>query len=345
MNCFKILRILLFKIVIFLLLHHVDAFEPISTLLGGIILGTGAYYKNSIKDLTYCQFAECCNDKYVLDITDTLFDSIKQELFGQHIANDILSKAIIAHTAKVNANISKKPLVISLHGTPGTGKNFVSEILIRSMYKKGKDSAFVHKFLGRSDFPIESNVNEYKIEINRIVREKVKMCPKSLFIFDEVDKMPAGIFESIASLLDHHSMLNGLDFSKAIFIFLSNTGGVEISETLTQLTKNGKWRDDTKLYDFEKILEIGSYNLDGGLKKTSLIESHLVDHFVPFLPLERKHIRLCLEKEYFKWGQFPKESDVSEIIDKFITFDKQTGMYATSGCKTLGAKVAVYVRS
>lgn len=182
------------------------------------------------------------------------------------------------------------------------------------------------------------------MEINQIVKEKVKKCPRSLFIFDEVDKMPAGIFESIASLLDHHSNLNGYDFSKAIFIFLTNTGGVEISETLTELTKNGKWRDDTKLYDFEKILEVGSYNLDGGLKDTSLIESHLVDHFVPFLPLERKHVRLCLEKEFYKWGKYPKESDVTEIIDKFITFDKQTGMYATSGCKTLEKKVAVYVR-
>uniref|UniRef100_T1GLT9 Torsin-1A C-terminal domain-containing protein n=1 Tax=Megaselia scalaris TaxID=36166 RepID=T1GLT9_MEGSC len=156
--------------------------------------------------------------------------------------------------------------------------------------------------------------------------------------------MPSGIFESIASLLDHHSSLNGYDFSRAIFIFLSNTGGVEISETLTQLTKNGKWRKDTKLYDFEKILEIGSYNIDGGLKETSLIESHLVDHFVPFLPLERSHVRLCLQKEFEKWGSFPTEDIITEIIDNFVTFDKQTGMYATSGCKTLEKKVAIYVR-
>lgn len=156
--------------------------------------------------------------------------------------------------------------------------------------------------------------------------------------------MPAGIFESIASLLDHHSSVNGNDFSKAIFIFLSNTGGLEISETLTELTKNGKWRGDTKLFDFEKVLEIGSYNLDGGLKATSLIESHLVDHFVPFLPLERSHVRLCIEKEYQKWGRYPAENDVTELIDKFITFDKPTGMYATSGCKTLEKKVAMYVK-
>lgn len=90
-----------------------------------------------------------------------LRNAINKELFGQHIAVDIISQAIIAHTAKSHSN--RKPLVLSLHGTPGTGKNFVSEIIVKAMYKKGLQSKYVTKFLGRSDFPLESKVDEYKV--------------------------------------------------------------------------------------------------------------------------------------------------------------------------------------
>jgi torsin-1 len=55
----------------------------------------------------------------------------------------------------------------------------------------------------------------------------VSRCQKSLFIFDEVDKMPPGILDNISYLFDQHSEINGLDFRRSIFIFLTNTGGDE----------------------------------------------------------------------------------------------------------------------
>lgn len=165
-----------------LLLKPNEAFEPVTIGIGSILLGgAGTYFRDYIQDQTYCRWKECCNDRYLLDVSKSmttvnetmnsflilfltaLRNTIQQELFGQHIAVDIISQAVIAHTAKVNSNISKKPLVISLHGTPGTGKNFVCEILIKAMYKEGLKSQYVHRFLGRSDFPLQSKVNEYKV--------------------------------------------------------------------------------------------------------------------------------------------------------------------------------------
>lgn len=119
--------------------------------------------------------------------------------------------------------------------------------------------------------------------------------------------MPPGVFESIASLLDHHTHLNGIDFRRSIFIFLSNTAGVEVSKRLAELMKYGAYRRDTKLHDFEKILELGAYNLDGGLKKAGIIEQSLVDHYIPFLPLEKAHVENCLRAEFRRLGAEPKE--------------------------------------
>lgn len=126
----------------------------------------------------------------------------------------------------------------------------------------------------------------------------MKKCKQSLFIFDEVDKMPHGVFESIASLLDHHSHVDGTDYRQAIFIFLTNTGGVEIVNKLQDMMDKGKYREQATMYDFEPIAERAAFNVNGGLKSTTIISSVLIDHFVPFLPLERRHVEKCVEVEF-----------------------------------------------
>lgn len=57
-------------------------------------------------------------------------------------------------------------------------------------------------------------------------------------------------------------------------------------------------REDTKINDFERVLEITSYNENGGLQKTNLMESSLVDLFIPFLPLEQRHVVKCIQAEF-----------------------------------------------
>lgn len=138
----------------------------------------------------------------------------------------------------------------------------------------------------------------------------VKQCSRSIFVFDEVDKMPEGVFESITSLLDHHKTINGVNFRQAIFIFLSNAGGMEISHALEDLMLNGKYREQTAIYDFEKIAEIGAYNVNGGLKNTGLITSSLIDHFIPFLPLEKRHVEKCVQKDFQRLGKVPTEQQI-----------------------------------
>lgn len=130
----------------------------------------------------------------------------------------------------------------------------------------------------------------------------MKKCPQSLFIFDEVDKMPSGIFDSITSFLDHHPHINGIDFRKATFIFLSNSGGLQISDTLLSKIKSGLSREETKLSHFESVTELSAYNTDGGLKHSTALEASVIDHFIPFLPLEKHHVVKCIEIEFENRG-------------------------------------------
>lgn len=132
-----------------------------------------------------------------------------------------------------------------------------------------------------------------------------------MFVFDEVEKMPSGVFESITSLLDYHTHVDGVDFRKAIFIFLTNAGGDRIARKLNDIMENdGKYRDATKLEDFHEIAEVAAYNVDGGLKDASVIKSGLIDVFLPFLPLERNHIKDCVRAEFKKIGHEPQDDIV-----------------------------------
>lgn len=138
----------------------------------------------------------------------------------------------------------------------------------------------------------------------------VRACSRSIFIFDEVDKMPSGVFESIASLLDHHSHIDGVDFRKSIFIFLSNAGGTEIGNALDGIMSKGRYREQTNIQDFEQIAEAAAYNVKGGLKSASMITSSLIDHFMPFLPLEKRHVERCVYAEFRRLNKIPTDEQI-----------------------------------
>ena len=52
------------------------------------------------------------------------------------------------------------------------------------------------------------------------IKGNTSICSRSLFIFDEMDKMPEGLLDVIKPFLDHHPEINGVDYRKTTFIFL-----------------------------------------------------------------------------------------------------------------------------
>lgn len=139
----------------------------------------------------------------------------------------------------------------------------------------------------------------------------IKTCKRSIFIFDDVQDMASGIFESIASVLDYHSHVGGSDFRQAIFIFLTHAGGDEIANALEQIMAKGTYREQTKLEQFEYIAEVAAYNVKGGLKNSNVITSALIDHYLPFLPLERRHIENCVRTEFEKLNRVPTAENIT----------------------------------
>ncbi|KAH8386704.1 hypothetical protein KR093_002113 [Drosophila rubida] len=313
--------------------------EPLTTI--GLAAGIGtagfAYFKSGV----LCKFTECCDSRSVPANIATLEKSLAETVFGQHMVQQHVVAALVAH---LSANSpSRKPLVMSFHGTPGTGKSFVADQIAKALYAEGLQSKYVHKYMGRADFSHPGRINEYKERINREVRESIKDCARSLFIFDEVDKMPPGVFDTLTSLIDYAGHAKDADYTKAIFIFLSNTAGVRISDHLAELMKRGKRREDTRLSDFEEMLKSSAYNMEGGLKMTNMIDAHVIDHYIPFLALEKAHIVQCVEVEFLRWGVFPSQQQTDVVINSAVSYEPVHSLFAISGCKTIEKKVAMVV--
>ena len=53
-----------------------------------------------------------------------------------------------------------------------------------------------------------------------VIRE-VSRCPRSIFIFDELDRMPEGLLDTLTPFLDHYKSIGNVDYRKATFLFLS----------------------------------------------------------------------------------------------------------------------------
>lgn len=162
--------------------------------------------------------------------------------------------------------------------------------------------------------------------------------------------MPEGLLNVLVPFLDYQSYRKSSKYSesvhqnKAIFIFLSNTGSVQIVQHLVDLWERGKKREDTRLQDFEKLIADGAFNEKGGFYHSDTIQTSVIDHYVPFLPLEEIHVKKCLIRAFAERGVVsPKEEMIQEAFSHLTFGPEPHNLYSMAGCKRIEQKVAAIV--
>ncbi|XP_077969357.1 torsin-2A-like isoform X3 [Styela clava] len=68
---------------------------------------------------------------------------------------------------------------------------------------------------------------------------------------------------------------------------------------------------------------------------------NLIDHFVPFLPLERSHVRNCIIDEMKRRNLNEGENFIQEVLKELLWFPEVEQLYSTSGCKKIAHKLAL----
>nr|XP_024215209.1 torsin-1A-like [Halyomorpha halys] len=197
---------------------------------------------------------ERCNSNWIKKDIEGLSSDLKSKVFGQPLIGKALLSSLKFFLENDNPS---KPFVMSFHGSPGTGKTMVSQLIAANMYFKGTKSKFYrHYTMADTHFVSQ-------IELIDDIKTRAKNCERSLFVFDEIEKMPNGTFDALKPFLDFHHEVIGIDFRKNVFIFISNNGMNKINSITKDLWYNGVKREEIKLSSFDKSLFTSALNEEG----------------------------------------------------------------------------------
>ena len=121
----------------------------------------GSALYRGVKELA-CLQVECCNQDWRPGNFSRLEADLDTHLVGQHLARDLVVRAVRGHQ---HNDRPRKPLVLSFHGWTGSGKNFVSQFVAESLYRRGLASRYVHLLIATLHFPHAAQSEQYKVTI------------------------------------------------------------------------------------------------------------------------------------------------------------------------------------
>ncbi|XP_071980616.1 torsin-1A-like isoform X2 [Engystomops pustulosus] len=270
---------------------------------------------------------------HLLKARNTLQEDLDNRLFGQHLAREVIL-SLMQNEDRV------KPLVLSFHGLTGSGKSYTARILAKHFNPMGLDSKFVHKIVTTLSFPHESEVKTYKDQLHAWIRGNVSRCERSLFIFEDVNKMHPELLHSLRPYLDYHDKIDGVSYRKCIFIFTSDTGANVISDYALEVRSQGKRRKEIKLFDVQRILTSHLLKArNSEFYDCDLIKNKVIDIFVPFLPLDLKHVKMCVRAELERQERTEDEEFVSRVVEEMDYYPKGEKVYCKNGCKNVHVRV------
>ncbi|KAM6930789.1 prosalusin [Xenentodon cancila] len=288
----------------------------------------------------YCTISDSCDCDFKPNIRDLEWDLYKN-VFGQHLAQEILSEEV---TKFLQNKSPSQPLVLSFHGSSGTGKTLVSSMLGNHLYGSAMSSPFVHQFVPTLHFPSPQRVSRYRRDLKSWVQGNLTECARSVFIFDEMEKMPPGLIDVLEPFLGPSHVVFRTNYRKAIYVFISTAGEEVINKVALDNRQAGREREEIKLADLEEAVAQELYNNDtSGFYRSSILQQKLVTRFVPFLPLSRCHVERCVRSQLCQRGCCSR-SDVVEAVGRDVIYAPVQGQYfSTTGCKAVSAKINFFL--
>lgn len=80
-----------------------------------------------------------------------------------------------------------------------------------------------------------------------------------------------------------------------------------------------------------------------GFWKSGIIEQHLIDFLVPFLPLKRHHVKQCVANEFASYGRQVEPDVVQAVADSIPYFPEEEKLFSLTGCKTVASRIPFFL--
>uniref|UniRef100_A0A3B1IBM5 Torsin n=1 Tax=Astyanax mexicanus TaxID=7994 RepID=A0A3B1IBM5_ASTMX len=288
----------------------------------------------------YCTISDSCDCDFNPNIQGLEWDLYKN-VYGQHLAQEIVSESVASFLKKTNPD---RPLVLSFHGASGTGKSMVSTMLGRHLYGTAMGSPYIHQFVPTLHFPLADRVKRYRSDLKRWVQGNLTACARSIFIFDEMEKMPTGLIDVLEPFLGPSHVVFQTNYRKAIYIFISTAGQEVINKVALENIRAGQDREEIQLKELEEpILDDVYKNQNSGFYHSRIILEKRITHVVPFLPLRQRHVERCAQREMCQRGECQRK-DVAKAVGGVVTYTPQDGQhFSSTGCKLVPAKVNLFL--
>uniref|UniRef100_A0A8C3WI27 Torsin-3A n=1 Tax=Catagonus wagneri TaxID=51154 RepID=A0A8C3WI27_9CETA len=292
----------------------------------------------------YCSFQDCCNsgDCRIINNFTGLEADLRVRLHGQHLARELVLAAARGYLELPQPD---KALALSFHGSSGTGKNFVARMLAENLYRDGLRSDCVRVFIATLHFPHPKYVDRDKEQLMGQIRKTQERCHQTLFILDEAEKLHPGLLEVLGPLLERQAPENRRAKSpRTIFLFLSNLGGSIINEVVLKLLKGGRSREEIRMEHLEPHLQAEiAESTDSGFGHSRLVKENLIDFFIPFLPLEYRHVRLCARDAFLSQELLYTEAALEEIAKMMVYVPKEEQLFSSQGCKSISQRINYFL--
>lgn len=265
-----------------------------------------------------------------------LKQKLKANVFGQHIAIDVLISAIEEYQSEENNNKTvRKPLVMSFHGWTGVGKNHIGKLI-----EEVAESPKMTSFLVPLHFAHSSMDSIYGKNIDEWIKSNISRCGLTMFLIDEMDKASGSILTAFkTAILDMST--KKLENTAVIFIILSNSKSVKINDFLFRELSRGRERE---MISYEELLTVFQKESDKEWYHNFLLEN-LIDVYVPFLPLAEEHVKQCIQRNLKVKGRQPDAALVSEIASELLYFTPPNlgTRFSLTGCKRVSDKVDLHL--
>lgn len=85
------------------------------------------------------------------------------------------------------------------------------------------------------------------------------------------------------------------------------------------------------------------FSSTGGFAQSELMSGHLIDFFVPFLPLEYRHVKLCARDAYAARGLETDEATLDEVAKAMLYVPKEERLFSAQGCKSIPQRINFFL--
>ncbi|XP_022085134.1 torsin-2A-like [Acanthaster planci] len=269
---------------------------------------------------------------------------LQKGLIGQPAALNLIISALSSNMFQ-----SRHNLIMFFHGSSGVGKTHTANIITESVLKGTERDSCIHLF--SSDvFLLRQKEQSKEMFVHTIedwVRGKENVepnsCCVSFFIFDELqDDTPNDLTQALGQVLSgiNTSFPSQLKKGTRVFIIMTMIGSQAISEFL--ITNMRRGHDRHSLTTQTSSWQEPWKHLTATLDKLDTFRNWLhPDNYVriPFLPLEKFHIKQCARRRLECKNISPSEERLEWVSDQLTYFPDDWPVFSSSGCKKVAGKV------